>query len=193
MTTAKQDGPTLHQYTETRFNLLDVALTKFEVNVDRRFNAIEISGALVAQSLNERFKHVEQLNDLGIESAKRAVDKAEDQQKAINVAQNEWRGTLNDFKSTLISRAEFDRLASDFAAYKLEAARLFSAAAGEKAGNRETQHEARAGGQDTRDRMSLAVAVGVGIIALAGFVMAVVNALSSHLAPQVVYTQPAAK
>ena len=93
-------------------------------------------GPSMLQYVDERLAHTERLFEITQENAKRAVDKAEAAQHAHNVAANEWRGTLNDFKTTLVGRAEYDQLRNDFAAYRLEAARLFAATAGEKAGTK---------------------------------------------------------
>lgn len=89
----------------------------------------------------EKFKHMEQMFVIGQTEAKRAVDKAEAAQNAHNVASNEWRGTLNDFKATLVGRPEFDRFYAEFSAFRLEQSRVASGAAGQKAGQREYRED----------------------------------------------------
>lgn len=120
-------GIPFSQYVETRFNLLLVASDKLEVSVDRRFGEVEASTVLAANGVDIRFKHLEQIVGLGQESAKRAVDKAEAAQAAHNVASNEWRNTLNDFKTSLVGRAEFDKLYQEFASNKLEVSKIIAA------------------------------------------------------------------
>jgi hypothetical protein len=158
------DGPSTLTYLETRLNLLTVSMDKMETVMDRRFAAVEASTALAAKGVDERFKHQEQLTTLGQETAKRAVDKAEAAQSAHNVAANEWRGTLNDFKSTLIGRPEFDKLSADFTAYRLEVARLLSVMAGEKAGTKDTR-------DDSRSTWALVIAVATALLMMAELFM----------------------
>lgn len=116
-----KDGPSLEQYIETRFNLLTTAVDKME------------AGLLV------RIEHLHQLANQTQEASKRAIDKAEAAQAAHNIASNEWRGTLNDFKSTLVSKAEFDRFYQEFSAYRLETSRTSSLFQGEKSGVKESK------------------------------------------------------
>lgn len=124
----------IREYIEVRLNLLVVANDKLEASIDRRFGDVAVSTALAAKGIDERFKHLEQIVTLGQETSKRAVDKAEAAQSAHNVASNEWRGTLNDFKTTLVNRAEFDKLYSEFAANKLEVSKIIAAQSGNKEG-----------------------------------------------------------
>lgn len=152
-----QDGPSTLTYVETRFNLLTTAFEKFEKNVDQRFGAERDRQLAYIKGYDEKFVHLEQMFTTGQESAKRAVDKAEAAQTAHNLAANEWRGTLNDFKSTLISRAEFERFYTEFSAYRLEASRLASVLSGEKLATKETKDSGR-------DYLGMAVAA-VGVIA----------------------------
>jgi hypothetical protein len=108
--------------------------------IDIRFAAMSDAIAKLEKNMNERFVHSTEMFSLAQEGAKRAVDKAEGAQHAHNVAANEWRSTLNDFKTTLVGRSEFDRFYSEFSAYRLEQSRQMSLSAGvkqEKAENRE--------------------------------------------------------
>jgi len=133
------EGPTPLQYLETRLNLLTVTIEKLEKNVDAHFVADRERQQAYIKGYDERFQHLEQMFLTGQETAKRAVDKAEAAQNAHNLASNEWRGTLNDFKSTLIGRPEFERFYSEFSAYRLESARINSMTQGEKTGTKETK------------------------------------------------------
>ncbi len=160
MTERANDGPSLQQYVETRFNLLDVSVTKLEHSLAERFAAIEQARALALRFVEERFRHHEQLSTQAQENAKRAVDKAEAAQSAHNTAANEWRGTLNDFKATLVSREEFQRLDRDFSAYRLEVSRLIASQTGASSAVRETK-------DDSSRWIGLVVGVGGVLIALA--------------------------
>ena len=119
MTTRGNDGPSLEQYVETRFNLLTNALDKVE------------QGVLV------RIEHGRTMAEQAQKAAQLAIDKAEAAQAAHNVASNEWRGTLNDFKSSLVGRPEFEGFRREFDAYRLEASRVASKTAGESAGGKD--------------------------------------------------------
>ncbi len=108
-------------------------------------------GPTILEYVNERFKHLEQLFTLGQESAKRAVDKAEIAQTAHNVAQNEWRQTLTDFRQNVPSRQEFERLLNDLNSYKLEVSRILAAMAA-------TKEAGRAGTDDIKTWIAIAIA-----------------------------------
>lgn len=139
MTNPKHDGPTLETYVETRFNLLTVDVNKLEAAMEQRFKSeSEMQQALI-KGYDQRFAHLEQVFHTGQETAKRAVDKAEAAQSAHNVAANEWRGTLNDFKSTLVGRPEFDRFYAEFSAFRLETSRIASISQGEKSGTKDSK------------------------------------------------------
>ncbi len=127
--------------------------------VDNRFDASETAVRVALKGVDDRFSHLEKLFTLAQDNTKRAVDKAEAAQSAHNTASNEWRGTLNDFKSTLVSRGEFEQLRQDFAAYRLEASRLFAAQAGEKSGTKDTK-------DDSRAWVGTAIAIVTAIVAL---------------------------
>lgn len=179
--TEANDGPSLQQYTETRFNLLLVQVEKLEQTLERRFVAGETARQLLLDGINVRFHHFEEMNVMSVENAKRAVDKAEAQQANINIASNEWRSTLNDFKLTTVSRAEFIQLREDFSAYRLEAARLFSAAQSEKTTTREVHMDSRAGMQDNRAGVSLSMAAIAGIIGILGFILSMFTLFGQHV------------
>lgn len=100
--------------------------------VDIRFGYLADTLKKMEEGTNTRFLHTERMFQLSQESAQRAVDKAESAQAAHNTAANEWRATLNDFKTNLINRAEFDRFYSEFSAYRLEQSRQMSLTAGAK-------------------------------------------------------------
>lgn len=159
-----QDGPTTLEYAKERVDLLVVVIDKLEHNVDRRFADIDSVRLTAVKGIDERFKHLEQLFNVNSEATKRAVDKAESAQAAHNVASNEWRGTLNDFKATLVGREEFQRLDRDFSAYRLEVSRIIAAQAGEKSGTKETKDESKFWTQN-------AIAIIAALIALAALVL----------------------
>ena len=140
----KQDGPSTLTYLETRLNLLTETIDKLEKHIDQRFNADRELRESFIKGYDEKFAHLEQMFVTGQDTAKRAVDKAEAAQNAHNIASNEWRGTLNDFKSTLIGRPEFERFYGEFSAYRLESARIASMTQGEKSGVRETKETSMA-------------------------------------------------
>jgi hypothetical protein len=135
------DGPSLETYLETRLNLLNARVDEQSAAIRERVDGVEEALAAYQKTIDGRFTHADQLNALVQESAKRAVDKAESAQHAHNIASNEWRGTLNDFKNTLVSKAEFEQLRTDFAAYRLEQSRLNSSAAGAKEATKETRDD----------------------------------------------------
>lgn len=154
------NGPSTREYIEVRLNLLTVAIDKLEGAFEQRVTGMEKFRDAALLNVEHRFKHLEQNITTGQETAKRAVDKAESAQSAHNVASNEWRGTLNDFKTTLIGRPEFDKLSADFTAYRLEVARLLSAQAGEKAGTKDVR-------EDSRAMWALVIAAAVGALEIA--------------------------
>jgi hypothetical protein len=152
------DGPSMEQYIETRLNLLTVAIEKMDAALRERIAGVEAVRDALKVSVDERFIHTDRLNEIVQESAKRAIDKAESAQHAHNVAANEWRSTLNDFKNTLVSRAEYDRLERDFSAYRLEMSRLLAANEGSKRGAKEFR-------DDSKSMWALVIAVGSAVIA----------------------------
>lgn len=112
----------------------------------------ESEGLTLLRYVDERFKHLEQLFTLSQDNAKRAVDKAEVAQAAHNVAQNEWRQTLTDFRQNVPSRNEYDRLSAEVAAYKLEITTSLT----RLVASRETSKEGR---DDSKSWIAIAVAV----------------------------------
>lgn len=144
MPTEKAGGPSLETYIETRLNLLTKAQDKLEESLLVRIAAEQRSREATEKSIAENIDHLSDIFKVTQSDAKRAVDKAEAAQHAHNIASNEWRGTLNDFKSTLITKGEFDRLATEFAAYRLEQSRLNSQLAGAKEGAKETKDDSKA-------------------------------------------------
>jgi hypothetical protein len=133
--------------------------------VEQRFRGIDTTTEATAKAVDDRFKHLEQLLTLGQSNAQRAVDKAEATQTAHNVATNEWRATLNDFKATLVSRSEFERFYTEFSAYRLEQSRQASNLAGAKEGAKEVQQVSREGREDWKSNVALIVAIAAVIVA----------------------------
>lgn len=153
-----RDGPSTLTYLETRLNLLTAAIEKMEITIDRRFVSSELAASLATKGVDERFRHTEEIARIIREASQTAVNKAEAAQSAHNLAANEWRGTLNDFKTTLVSRAEFDKLYGDFQAYRMEVSRLLSVQAGIKEGTREIRVDTREAQQVSTAQMTLIVA-----------------------------------
>lgn len=131
------DGPSMEQYVETRLNLLTVYIDRMEHTLLDRIEALDRASLARYAGVRQEVEHARELLQLAQDNSKRAVDKSEATQAAHNVAANEWRGTLNDFKSTLINRSEFERLSNEFSAYRLEVSRLLAASSGEKSATRE--------------------------------------------------------
>ena len=125
---------------ETLKELLDAYVR----NTQEQFTAQQRNALTYRTGIDERFKHMEQLFQAIQASAQIAVDKAEAAQRAHNIGANEWRSTLNDFKTSLVSRTEFDRFYAEFAAYRLESARMAASIAGNKEGTRETKETSMA-------------------------------------------------
>jgi hypothetical protein len=126
--------------------------------IDIRFSAMAESIEKLERNMDARFSHTEQMFELAQDSAKRAVDKAELAQGAHNVASNEWRATLNDFKVTLVGRAEFDRFYAEFSAYRLEQSRQMSLSAGAKQERTESK-------EDWKSLLALIIAIGAAVAA----------------------------
>lgn len=141
-------------------NLLNERIDEKDAAMRERIDAVEASLTAYQATMAGRFEHAAQVNALVQDSAKRAIDKAESSQAAHNIAANEWRGTLNDFKGTLVSKTEFDQLRSDFAAYRLEQSRLNSLSAGAKEGAKETR-------DDSKSLWAMVIAVGSAAVTIA--------------------------
>jgi len=92
----KEPGPTLREYVEQRFKLL-------EESVEQRFNANKeaVAAAFAAQK---------QAIDAALAAADRAVTKAELATEKRFESVNEFRGTLDNQQRTLIPRSEVDVL-----------------------------------------------------------------------------------
>lgn len=149
------DGPSTMEYFETRFTILsDAMIQRDEAIVERisaagdlremRDDAVAARFVELGKELDRRFQDAEKVQTLIQQAAARAIDKSEQAQHNHNVASNEWRNTLNDFKNSAVSRVEFDRMEKDFSAYRLEASRLFSIEAGSRQGAREIKDDGKA-------------------------------------------------
>jgi hypothetical protein len=78
----------------------------------------------------EKFADTEKLYDVIREMSDRASDKAEKAQGSINIAQNEWRATFQEYTKLTVLRPEFDKLSNEMAAVRLDMEKKFSAQAG---------------------------------------------------------------
>ena len=123
---------------------LKEAIDSLAHTTSERFDAVERTSLARLSGIEERFKHMEAMFKLGQEAAQTAVNKAEAAQHAHNVSANEWRGTLNDFKSTLIGRPEFERFYAEFAAYRLANATVAGAQQGQQQASREIKDDWKA-------------------------------------------------
>lgn len=141
MDIANSTGPSLDTYLEARFRLLDDKHSVYHQLIESKFTAGTQERWAIRDLLHTRINQVEahfkEVHDL----TQRAMDKAEDAQQAHNHAANEWRGTLNDFRFTLVQRPEFDRLTADFAAYRLETASLMAAMTASKTAVKDVQDD----------------------------------------------------
>lgn len=181
------DGPSLEQYVETRFNLHGVSDDKQHASLLDKITALSAVVVALEKSIDNRFTHRDEITALIKEASERATVKAEQAQQAHNVAANEWRKTVQDFKDATTSRTEFNQLAASFSAYKLEIAQTIAA--------RQLSDSAAARGaegQRTESRASIGslVAIAALVATLASF------AFSFFVAPRtpvVVAPAPAAQ
>jgi hypothetical protein len=161
------NGPSLRQYVETRLTLLSDRLNekvlalydRIEDQEDRR-TALEKSIALQLVHIGEVFKLIQG-------AAERATDKAEAAQHAVNMAQNEWRATINDFKRDTVDVKAFEKLSEDFRAYKLEVAKSLSSQSGSHQGITDSQAIQRADKAHFQATLAIIVSIGVGLVMIA--------------------------
>lgn len=204
------DGPDLQDYVETRLNLLTVAADKAERGLRERIDAVESAGVaravafaaahdLTTKSTNDRFLYVERLTAQAEDNTKLATATAADVQKQHNVAQNEWRATLTDFRQNTPTRPEFDKITSEVTALRLELSTRLSLQQGERAGTKETTQEHRSTKEDSRAGMAIVIAAATGVVASILSLVAIVVSLRAEptrplaaaaTPPQVVYSIP---
>lgn len=148
------DGPKLQEYVEVRFNLMLVAADKAEAALRERVDAVESASlarwasfqaahTLAIKSTDDRFSYVERLSAQAEENTRAATTTAADTQKQHNVAQNEWRATLTDFRQNTPTRPEFDKLTSEMTALRLELSTKFSQQQGERTATKETKDDSK--------------------------------------------------
>lgn len=135
------DGPSLEQYIETRFNLLTVAIEKQEGALRERINAVEAASVSRKNHLQDEIEHTKHMLQTAQESLKLQSERAEKTQHDINIASNEWRSTLNDFRGSVATSAELDRLYAEHGAYKLENEKRMAASAGERIAKGESKED----------------------------------------------------
>jgi hypothetical protein len=149
----------LHTYMDQRFELL-------YAERDKLFNLLN------ATTPRENLTNIERIDALKglIQVQMAAIDKATTlalaAQQNVNMSQNEWRAALNDITRNLPGRPEFDRLSNDFAAYRLETARILAAGAGAIGGVKETKEETRASLSSVVAIAAVVVSVIIGAIQL---------------------------
>ena len=140
----KHTGPDLYDWAKERFALQKEAADKAENGFNGDLETERQFRLTLEKSLLEKFADTEKLYDVIREMSDRASDKAEKAQSSINVAQNEWRGTFQEYTKLTVLRPEFDKQASDLAAVRLDMEKKFSAQTGEKSGARETKDDSKA-------------------------------------------------
>lgn len=159
------------------------------------------SSPTLREYVDLRFNHQDEITKLIKDNSDKATDKAETAQKAVNVASNEWRGTVTDINARTTPRTEFDKLSTDFSAYKLESTQYFASykmemqstiasivskqigEAGIKQGVESTK-------SDSRATIGAVAAIAGGVAVVATFMLNYLHAPAAVQQPQVVYVQP---
>lgn len=141
MPTDKPGGPSLETYLETRLNLLTAALEKMDDSLRERISAVESASLARKDHLGAEIEHSKKMLQAAQDNLKLQSDRSEKTQHDINIASNEWRATLNDFRSSVATSAELDRLYGEFAAYKLENEKRTAATSGERAAKGESKDD----------------------------------------------------
>jgi len=142
--TTNYTGVDLHDWAKERFALLKESADKFEKVVNDAIATESEFRLTLEKSLLSKFDDSDKLYDVIREMSDRASDKAEKAQAAINVAQNEWRTTFQEYTKLTVLRPEFDKQSGDLAAVRLDMEKKFSAQTGEKFGARETKDDSKA-------------------------------------------------
>ena len=93
--------------------------------------------------IDEKFQDAEKMFNLVRELSERSNDKAENAQAAINVAQNEWRATFQEYTKLTVLRPEFEKLDQSLSALRLEIATKLSSDSGSKSGAREIKEDSK--------------------------------------------------
>lgn len=152
-----QDGPSLETYIETRFNLLITLVDKLEVSLRERIEDVERASLQRKEHLKSSIDHTEEMLKAAQDNLKLHNERAEKTQHDINIASNEWRSTLNDFRGSVATKLELDRLYVEFGAYKLENEKRMAASVGERAAKVENK-------EDWKSLAALVISIGVGIL-----------------------------
>lgn len=151
-------GPSLETYVETRMNLLQVSIDKMEASLRERVDAVEAASIARKDHLASEIEHGKKMLSTAQDNAKLQADDAKKTQHDINVASNEWRATLTDFRSSVPTKDELNRFYSEFVAYKLENEKRLAAATGERSAKSESK-------DDWRGNAALIVAIAAVIVA----------------------------
>jgi hypothetical protein len=115
---AADEGPSLKEYLETRFNLLTTTIDKQQLATDLRYqqrfeaqsDALAAAFASQQAAMQTAFTVAEKAVQAALAAADRAVSKAELSADKRFEGVNEFRSTLADQQRTLIPRAEVDVL-----------------------------------------------------------------------------------
>lgn len=135
------DGPSLETYAETRLNLFKESVDKLEASLRERIDAVEKTGKSAKRHLRDEIAHTKQMLETAQATMKVQAERAEKTQHDINVASNEWRSTLNDFRGSVATKLELDRLYAEFGAYKLENEKRMAASVGERIAKGESKED----------------------------------------------------
>ena len=123
-------GPNLYDWAKERFALLKESADKAEAGFNGDLETERQFRLTLEKSLLEKFSDTEKLYDVIREMSDRASDKAEKAQGSINIAQNEWRTTFQEYTKLTVLRPEFDKLSNEMAAVRLDMEKKFSAQSG---------------------------------------------------------------
>jgi hypothetical protein len=165
--TQDPNGPSLRHYVETRLTLLSDRLNEKVLAIYDRIGDQEDRRVALEKSIAVQLVHLAEVFKLIQAATDRATDKAEGAQHAVNTAQNEWRGTINDFKRDTVDVKAFDKLSEDFRAYKLEVAKNLSSQSGSREGITDSQAIQRADKAHFQATLAIIVSIGIGLVMIA--------------------------
>lgn len=148
----------IREYLEVRLNLLTVLIDKLEASLRERIDAVEKFGNVDTISLRSEIAHTKQMLQTAQDNLKLQSERSEKTQHDINVASNEWRSTLNDFRGSVATKEELNRLYAEHGAYKLENEKRTAAAIGERAAKVESK-------EDWKSVAALAIAIAAAALA----------------------------
>lgn len=134
-------GPVLETYIETRLNLLTVSIEKLDRALRERIDAVEAASIARKDHLASEIEHAKKMLQTAQENLREQSGRAEKTQHDINIASNEWRTTLNDFRGNVPTKDELNRFYAEFGAYKLEIEKRTAIALGERSAKVESKDD----------------------------------------------------